>query len=79
MLIAYECAKQGNDKAEAPALRFLAKAVALESAIVKVCKQLKVDVYAAGCLEDDVSPEVIEMTDKALVKQYSDMLAGLAI
>ncbi|OAI18962.1 hypothetical protein A1507_08660 [Methylomonas koyamae] len=63
MLIACEYADQGNDGAEAPALRFLAKAVALEAAMVQVCKQLKVDVKAIktmpDCPDDDVKPEAL--------------------
>ncbi|BBL60082.1 hypothetical protein [Methylomonas koyamae] len=81
MLIACEYADQGNQEAEAPALRFLAKAVALESAIVEVCKQLKVDVKAiktmAGCPDDDVKPEALQKADAELVTQYTGMFAGL--
>ena len=82
MLLACDYADQGNQQAEAPALRFLAKCVALEAAIVDVCIRLKVDVMAikkmAGCPDDDVKPEVLEQADLALVKQYVDMFAGLA-
>lgn len=38
MLLACDYADQGNEEAEAPALRFLAKCLALESAIVEICK-----------------------------------------
>ncbi|MDP2201768.1 MAG: hypothetical protein Q8K07_07100 [Methylicorpusculum sp.] len=83
MLLACEYADQGNQKAEALALRFLAKALALEAAIVEVCKRLKVDVKAikimAGCPDDDVKPEALQKADVELVKQYAEMFAGLTI
>jgi hypothetical protein len=83
MLVACDYADQCNEEAEAPALRFLAKALALESAIVEVCKLAKVDINAikrmAGCPEDDVKPEALETADKALVKQYTELFAGLVI
>lgn len=81
MLIACDYADQGKQEAEAPALQFLAKCLALESAIVEVCNRLKVDVKAiktmAGCPDDDVKPEELQKADAALVKQYADMFAGL--
>ena len=43
MHLACDHVDQGNQEAEAPALRFLAKYVALEAAIVEVCKLAKVD------------------------------------
>lgn len=79
MLIACDYADQGKQEAEAPALRFLAKSVALESAIVEVCNRLKVDVMAikkmAGC-PDNETPEFLTPVDAELVKQYADMFAG---
>lgn len=78
-LAACEYISQGYQQAEAPALRFLAKSVALESALVKVCNRLKVDVAAiktmAGCLDDIVRPEESAEVDNELVKQYVDALA----
>jgi hypothetical protein len=80
MLLACDYAEQGNQEAEAPALRFLAKCVALEWAIVEVCKLAKVDIKAiktmAGCPGDDVKPEALQKADAELVKQYTDMFAG---
>jgi hypothetical protein len=79
MLIAVDYAEQGSQNAEAQALQFLAKAVALESAIVEVCKGLKVDVAAikkmAGC--PDETPELSTPVDAELVKQYIESYAGL--
>jgi hypothetical protein len=79
MLIACEYAEQGQ-QAEAPALRFLAKCMALESAIVEVCKRLKVDVLAikkmAGC-PDNETPEFLTPIDEELVRQYIESYAGL--
>ncbi|MCQ8183748.1 hypothetical protein NP603_21780 [Methylomonas sp. SURF-1] len=81
MLIACDYAEQGNPQAEAPALRFLAKCVALEAAIVEVCKLAKVDIKAiksmAGCPDEDVKPEELEKADAELVEQYTDMFGGL--
>lgn len=83
MLLACDYAEQGNQEAEAPALRFLAKCVALESAMVEVCNRLKVDIKAiktmAGCPDDDVKPEELQKADTELVKQYADMFAGLVV
>lgn len=74
-------AEQDNQKAESPALLFLAKAVALEAAIVEVCKSLKVEVSAikkmAGCLDENVKPETLQKADTQLVKQYVDMFPNL--
>lgn len=82
MLLACEYAEQGSQQAEAPALQFLAKTLALESAIVEVCKRLKVDVMAikkmAGCPDDDVKPEELQKADVELMKQYEVMFSGLA-
>ena len=81
MLIACDYAEQGNQQAEAPALQFLAKCVALEAAIVEVCKLAKVDIKAiksmAGCPDDDVKREELEKADAELVKQYTGMFADL--
>ncbi|MCQ8130152.1 hypothetical protein [Methylomonas rivi] len=81
MLLACEHADLGNHDAEAPALRFLAKVLALESAIVEVCNRLKVDVLAikkmAGCPYNDVKPEELKKADVELVQQYTDMFSGL--
>jgi chromosome condensin MukBEF ATPase and DNA-binding subunit MukB len=81
MLLACEYADQDNQQAEATALQFLAKAVALEAAMVEVCKRLKVDIKAikkmAGCPDEDVKPEELEKANKKLVEQYTDMFAGL--
>lgn len=81
MLIACEYADQGNQEAEAPALRFLAKCVALEAAIVEVCKLANVDIKAiktmAGCPDDDVKSEELEKASHDLVKQYVEMFSGL--
>jgi chromosome condensin MukBEF ATPase and DNA-binding subunit MukB len=80
MLIACEYAEQGSQQAEAQALQFLAKSVALESAIVEICNRLKVDVMAikkmAGC-PDDETPEFLTPVDAELVKQYIESYAGL--
>ncbi|AEF99451.1 hypothetical protein [Methylomonas methanica] len=82
MLLSCEYADRGNQQADEVALRFLAKCVALELAIVEVCNRLKVDVKSiktmAGCPDDDVKPEVLEQADLALVKQYADMFLGFA-
>lgn len=79
MLKACEYAEQGNHQAEAAALQFLARCVALESAIIEACKRLKVDVMAikkmAGC-PDNETPEFLTPVDAELVKQYADMFAG---
>ncbi|MDT4290379.1 hypothetical protein RO575_12480 [Methylomonas sp. MO1] len=81
MLLACEYVDQGNQQADNTALRFLAKCVALESAIVEVCKLAKVDIKAiktmAGCPCDDVKPEALQKADAELVRQYTDMFAGL--
>lgn len=81
MLLACDYAEQGNQEAEAPALRFRAKCVALESAIVEVCKLAKVDIKAiktmAGCPDDDVKPEELQKADVELVKAYIKSYAGL--
>lgn len=81
MLLACENADQGNQQADNMALRFLAKCVALESAIVEICNRLKVDVKAiktmAGCPDDDVKPEELENATPDLVKQYVEMFSGL--
>lgn len=81
MLIACEYVDQGNQQADATALRFLAKCVALEAAIVEVCKLAKVDIKAiknmAGCPEEEVRPEELEKADAELVKQYTGMFSGL--
>ena len=83
MLLACENADQGNKQADNTALRFLAKCVALESAIVEVCKLAKVDIKAikimAGCPGDDVKPEALQQADAELVRQYTDMFAGLVV
>ena len=79
MLLACECAE--NDKAEETALRFHAKAQALESAIAEVCKQLKVAVSAikamAGCPGDELTLDDLQEVDNSLVKQYVEMFSGL--
>lgn len=81
MLLACEYVDQGNQQADAAALRFLAKCLALEAAIVEVCNRLKVDVKAiktmAGCPDDDVKPEELPKVDAELLKQYVDILGGL--
>ncbi|MDT4290386.1 hypothetical protein RO575_12515 [Methylomonas sp. MO1] len=81
MLLACDYAEQGNQESEAPALRFLAKAVALEAAIVEVCNLLKVDATAiktmAGCPDDSVKLGELQKADAELVKQYADMFTGL--
>lgn len=81
MLAACEYADQGNQQADEAALQFLAKAVALESAIVEVCKRLKVDVKAikkmAGCPDEDVKPRELEKANKRLVEQYVGMFIRL--
>ena len=81
MLLACDYADQGNQEGEVPALRFLAKCVALESAIVDVCNRLKVDVMAikkmAGCPDDDVKPDELPKVDAELLKQYVDILGAL--
>jgi hypothetical protein len=83
MLLACECVDQGNQQVDNTALRFLAKCVALESAIVEVCKLAKVDIKAikimAGCPGDDVKPEALQQADAELVRQYTDMFAGLVV
>jgi predicted secreted protein len=81
MLLACENADQGNQQVDKTALRFLAKCVALESAIVEVCKLAKVDIKAikkmAGCPDDDVQSEALQKADVELVKQYTDMFREL--
>lgn len=81
MLIACDHAEQGNQQAEAPALRFLAKCLALEAAIVEVCNRLKVDVVAiktmAGCHEGKITLGELQPVDEALVKEYVEVFTGL--
>lgn len=81
MLIACEYAEQGNQEAEAPALKFLAKCVALEAAIIEVCNWLKVDVKAiktmAGCPDDDLKSNELLQSDIELVEQYTEILSRL--
>lgn len=80
MLIACEYAEQGSQQSEDSALKFLAKTLALESAIVDVCKRLKVDVMAikkmVGC-PDNETQESLTPVDEELVKQYIESYAGL--
>ncbi|QPK63284.1 hypothetical protein IVG45_21175 [Methylomonas sp. LL1] len=80
MLIACEHAEQGSQQAEDSALKFLAKTLALESAIVEVCNRLKVDIKAikimAGC-PDNETQEFLTPVDEELVKQYIESYAGL--
>lgn len=80
MFLACEHAEQGSQQAEDSALRFLAKTMALESAIVEVCNRLKVDVMAikkmAGC-PDNEAQEFLTPVDVELVKQYIESYAGL--
>lgn len=80
-LVACEYADQGHQEVEATALQFLAKAVALETAIFEVCKRLKVDVKAikkmAGCPDEDAKPSELAKTNQELVEQYIDMFSGL--
>jgi hypothetical protein len=83
MLLACDSADKGNHDAEAPALQFLAKCVALEAAIVEVCNRLKVDEMAikkmAGCPKDDVNPNTLQKADVKLVEYYTNVFAGLVL
>lgn len=67
---------EGGQQMADYALTFLAKVVALETAIAETCKLLKVDVAAikiiAGCL-DDPPPSELPPVDAELVRQYTDV------
>lgn len=80
MLLSKDYAEAGYVEAELPATKFLAKAVALETAIVEICTQLKVDVTAmremAGCIGNDALPKQLPEVDVELVKEYSDMFTA---
>lgn len=81
MLIVCDHVDQGNQQADETALRYLAKCVALEAAIVEVCNRLKVDVKAiktmAGCPDEVFKPEELQKVDYVILKQYVDLFAGL--
>jgi hypothetical protein len=81
MLLSNNYARAGYIVAEVPAIKFLAKAVALESAIVEICTQFKVDVSAirdiAGCFGNEALPKQLPPVDESLVRQYTHLLTGL--
>jgi hypothetical protein len=59
------------------ALRFLAKTVALETALAETCILLKVDRAAikkiAGCPDGDAHPNELPPVDAELVRQYTEI------
>ena len=81
MLLACEYAEQGDQQAKNTAPQFFDKCMALEAAIIRVCKNIQVDVKAikilAGCLEEGVKLEELEKANKKLVEQYTAVFAGL--
>lgn len=81
MLLSVSKAEDGHTEVEPSALQFLAKAVALESAIIEICKQLKVDVAAiksmASCPDADAEPKDLPDVDKVQYGQYMELFSGL--
>ena len=76
MLSSFNLLDSGYQGIEETAMKFLAKAVALEIAIVDACKRYKVDLDAvksiAQCQAFDLLPKERPPADEALVKQYAE-------
>ncbi len=81
MLLCLNYADAGHSVASSTAMKFLAKAVALDEALFEVCKPLKVEVDAiktmAGCIDIDALPKELPLLDESLVKEYAEVLASL--
>jgi hypothetical protein len=82
MLLACFKAERGGPDAEAMALQFLAKIVAMEHALAKTCTHLKVDVAAvkkmAGCASTDFIGDDLPDVDNELIEEYIDAFSTLA-
>ncbi|MDP3332598.1 MAG: hypothetical protein Q8Q40_16445 [Methylococcaceae bacterium] len=83
MLLACDKFDKGEQQGEQIANQFFNKTVALELALIEVCKQLGVDVEAikkmAGCLPDEFKGYDLPEVDSELIKQYVDMFSGLIV
>lgn len=81
MLVACEMAEDGSDKTDQAANQFFVKTIALELALIEVCKLIRVDVRAikkmASCPPDEAKGFELPEVDAELVKQYEEMLGGL--
>lgn len=80
MLVACEMAEDGSDKTDQTANQFFVKTIALELALIEVCKLIRVDVRAikkmASCPPDEAKGFELPEVDSDLVKQYEEMLSG---
>lgn len=69
-----------HPQAEAPALQFLVKIIALEAAIIEVCQRLNVDVAAikkmADCPLDQLEHEKLTDVDPELIQQFVELFEG---
>ena len=78
MLVACEIADDDNQQTEQTANQFFTRTIALELALIEVCKKTKVNVQAirkmASCPPDDPEKYKFPEVDEELVKQYSDLL-----
>lgn len=81
MILACDKFDKGEHQGEQIANQFFNKTVALELALIEVCKQIKVDVGTikkmASCLPDEFKGYDLPEVDTELIKQYADMFAGL--
>ncbi len=81
MLVACEMADKGNQQAEQTANQFFAKTIALELALIEVCKKIKVDVVTikqmASCPIDEAKGYKLPEVDTEIVNQYVELFSGL--
>lgn len=82
MFIASSQSENGDRQAAETARQFLAKVVALETALADICKLLKVDMAAikilAGCPDVDIQPNKLPPVDAELVQHYFEIYSHAA-
>jgi hypothetical protein len=80
LFMACDHSEQSSANANATALQFLVRTLALEAAIIDVCKRRNVDVAAikkmADCALDKVKREKLTDVDPELIQHYVELFEG---